>query len=105
MKRHCTLTERCVPNPSRSRFSLTSCLQELSIYKVLDAHGLHDAAEKDREEHLQVKKAMSYIDSNSVSSLGMDEFANAVEKACQLFIEHAEVSHRHLGLRGCINGL
>lgn len=64
--------------------------EELSIYKVLDAHDLHDAAEKDREEHLQVKKAMSHVDSNSVSSLGMDEFAKAVEKACQLFIQHAE---------------
>ncbi|CAE6433849.1 unnamed protein product [Rhizoctonia solani] len=64
--------------------------EELSIYKVLDAHGLHDAAEKDREEHQQVKQAMSHIDSNSVSSLGIDEFANAVEKACQMFIQHAE---------------
>ncbi|KDN41576.1 hypothetical protein RSAG8_07377, partial [Rhizoctonia solani AG-8 WAC10335] len=64
--------------------------EELSIYKVLDAHGLHDAAEKDREEHQQVKQAMSQIDSNSVSSLGIDEFANVVETACQLFIKHAE---------------
>ncbi|CAE6409136.1 unnamed protein product [Rhizoctonia solani] len=66
--------------------------EELSIYKVLDAHGLHEAAEKDREEHQQVKQAMSHVDSNSVSSLGIDEFANAVEKACQLFIQHAEAS-------------
>ncbi|KAG8696751.1 hypothetical protein FRC11_000514 [Ceratobasidium sp. 423] len=64
--------------------------EELSIYKVLDAHGLHEAAEKGREEHQQVKQAMSHIDSNSVSSLGIDEFANAVEHACQLFIKHAE---------------
>ncbi|CAE6450380.1 hypothetical protein ACGC1H_006193 [Rhizoctonia solani] len=64
--------------------------EELSIYKVLDAHGLHDAAEKDREEHQQVKQAMSHIDSNSVSSLGIDEFANAVGKAYQLFNQHAE---------------
>ncbi|CAE7068110.1 unnamed protein product [Rhizoctonia solani] len=64
--------------------------EELSIYKVLDTHGLHDLAEKDREEHQQVKQAMSHIDSNSVSSLGIDEFANAVEQACQLFIQHAE---------------
>ncbi|CAE6422493.1 unnamed protein product [Rhizoctonia solani] len=64
--------------------------EELSIYKVLDAHGLHDAAEKDREEHQQVKQAMSHVDSNSVSSLGIDEFANAVERACQMFIKHAE---------------
>ncbi|CAE6528899.1 unnamed protein product [Rhizoctonia solani] len=64
--------------------------EELSIYKVLDTHGLHDAAEKDREEHQQVKQAMAHIDSNSVSSLGIDEFANIVERACQLFIQHAE---------------
>ncbi|KAJ1305566.1 hypothetical protein OPQ81_000566 [Rhizoctonia solani] len=64
--------------------------EELSIYKVLDAHGLHNAAEKDREEHQQVKQAMQRVDSNSVSSLGIDEFANAVEHACQLFIKHAE---------------
>ncbi|KAB5589251.1 hypothetical protein CTheo_7304 [Ceratobasidium theobromae] len=64
--------------------------EELSIYKVLDVHGLHDAAEKDRGEHAQVKKAMAHIDSNSVQSLGMDEFATTVEAACQLFIQHAE---------------
>ncbi|CEL54221.1 putative hemerythrin-like protein C869,06c OS=Schizosaccharomyces pombe (strain 972 / ATCC 24843) GN=SPAC869.06c PE=3 SV=1 [Rhizoctonia solani AG-1 IB] len=64
--------------------------EELSIYKVLDAQGLHDAAEKDREEHQQVKQAMSHVDSNTVSSLGMDGFADAVQKACQLFIKHAE---------------
>ncbi|EUC54991.1 hemerythrin HHE cation-binding domain protein [Rhizoctonia solani AG-3 Rhs1AP] len=64
--------------------------EELSIYKVLDAHGLHDAAEKDREEHQQVKQAMSHVDSNSVSSLGIDEFAKAVDKAYQLFNQHAE---------------
>ncbi|KAG8695355.1 hypothetical protein FRC09_009202 [Ceratobasidium sp. 395] len=64
--------------------------EELSIYKVLDAHDLHDAAEKDRAEHQEVKQAMSHIDSNSVSSLGMDEFANAVNKACQMFDQHAQ---------------
>ncbi|KAG9120539.1 hypothetical protein FRC07_003928 [Ceratobasidium sp. 392] len=64
--------------------------EELSIYKVLDKHDLHDAAEKDRAEHQQVKQAMSHVDSNSVSSLGIDEYANAVEKACRLFIQHAE---------------
>ncbi|KAF8601297.1 hypothetical protein BDV93DRAFT_524883 [Ceratobasidium sp. AG-I] len=64
--------------------------EELSIYKVLDKHGLHAAAEKDREEHQQVKQAMSVIDSGSIKSLGIDEYANAVEKACQLFIQHAE---------------
>ncbi|KAG9093666.1 hypothetical protein FS749_013979 [Ceratobasidium sp. UAMH 11750] len=64
--------------------------EELSIYKVLDTHGLHDAAEKDRAEHQEVKQAMSHVDSNSVSSLGMDDFAAAVEKACNMFIQHAE---------------
>ncbi|KAG9125224.1 hypothetical protein FRC07_008520 [Ceratobasidium sp. 392] len=64
--------------------------EELSIYKVLDKHGLHDAAEKDRAEHQEVKQAMSHVDSNSVSSLGIDDFASAVEKACRLFMQHAE---------------
>ncbi|QRV78057.1 hemerythrin-like protein [Ceratobasidium sp. AG-Ba] len=64
--------------------------EELSIYKVLDKHGLHDAAEKDREEHQQVKQAMSHVDSSSISSLGIDGYAAAVEKACKLFLQHAE---------------
>jgi len=64
--------------------------EELSIYKVLDKHDLHDAAEQDRAEHQQVKQAMAHIDSSSISSLGIDEYANAVEKACQLLFQHAE---------------
>jgi hypothetical protein len=52
---------------------------------------MNAAAEKDREEHAEVKKAMAHIDSSSISSLGIDGFASAVEKACQLFLQHAEV--------------
>ncbi|KAH7318903.1 hypothetical protein B0J17DRAFT_686152 [Rhizoctonia solani] len=64
--------------------------EELSIYKVLDQKGLHEFSEKDREDHQKVKQAMKHVDSNSISSLGIMEYANAVERACQLLFTHAE---------------
>ncbi|QRV92849.1 Hemerythrin HHE cation binding domain [Ceratobasidium sp. AG-Ba] len=64
--------------------------EEISIYKALDKYELHEAADKDREEHQAVKQAMSLVDSNSTSSLGTDEFAASVTEACKLFLQHAE---------------
>ncbi|CAE6441641.1 unnamed protein product [Rhizoctonia solani] len=64
--------------------------EELSVYKVLDQKGLHELSEKDREDHQKVKQAMKHVDSNSISSLGIMEYANAVERACQLLFTHAE---------------
>jgi len=64
--------------------------EELSIYKVLDSHGLHEDAEIDRAAHQTLKKAFSHVDSNSIKSLGVDEFANAVDNACKLLFQHAE---------------
>jgi len=64
--------------------------EELSIYKVLDKHGLNDAAENDRAAHQTLKQAFSHVDSNSVTSLGVDGYANAVDKACKLLFQHAE---------------
>ncbi|CAE6439058.1 unnamed protein product [Rhizoctonia solani] len=64
--------------------------EELSIYKVLDQKGLTEYSEKDREDHQKVKQALKHVDSNSISSLGIMEYANAVERACQLLFTHAD---------------
>ncbi|CAE6454673.1 unnamed protein product [Rhizoctonia solani] len=64
--------------------------EELSIYKVLDQKGLQEFSEKDREDHQKVKQALKHVDSNSISTLGIMEYANAVERACQLLFTHAD---------------
>ncbi|QRW20544.1 Hemerythrin HHE cation binding domain [Rhizoctonia solani] len=64
--------------------------EELSIYKVLDQKGLREYSEKDREDHQKVKQALKHVDSSSISSLGIMEYADAVERACQLLFTHAE---------------
>ncbi|KAF8601296.1 hypothetical protein BDV93DRAFT_608220 [Ceratobasidium sp. AG-I] len=63
--------------------------EELSIYKVLDQHGLNDAAENDRAAHQTLKQAFSHVDSSSIKSLGVDEYAKAVDTACNLLFQHA----------------
>ncbi|CEL54222.1 putative hemerythrin-like protein C869,06c OS=Schizosaccharomyces pombe (strain 972 / ATCC 24843) GN=SPAC869.06c PE=3 SV=1 [Rhizoctonia solani AG-1 IB] len=64
--------------------------EELSIYKTLDQKGLNEYSEKDREDHQKVKQALKHIDSNSISSLGIMEYANAFERAAQLLFTHAD---------------
>ncbi|CAE6517754.1 unnamed protein product [Rhizoctonia solani] len=64
--------------------------EELSIYKVMDKKGLREFSEKDREDHQKVKQALKHVDSNSISTLGIMEYANAVERACQLVFTHAD---------------
>lgn len=68
--------------------------EERSIYKALDKYGLCDFATHDRRMHTQLKKALAYVDTNSVCSIGHDEFAEAVEKAYLLFIKHSEEEER-----------
>ena len=71
--------------------SVSLFTQELSIYKMMDQNGLSNVAEKDREDHQQVKQAMAGIDSNGISTVGLDEYCKRVVEACQLFLHHAEV--------------
>ncbi|KAJ1305564.1 hypothetical protein OPQ81_000564 [Rhizoctonia solani] len=64
--------------------------EEMSIYRVLDEHNLHSISEQDRAAHQVMKEAFKYVDSNSIANLGIDEYANAVERACQPLFEHAQ---------------
>ncbi|KAJ9477316.1 Hemerythrin domain-containing protein [Pseudozyma hubeiensis] len=64
--------------------------EELSIYKLMERFNMASAAKKDRDDHQQVKQAMSELDTHQISGGGLDVFAQKVDKACRLFIEHAE---------------
>ncbi|GAC96816.1 hypothetical protein PHSY_004400 [Pseudozyma hubeiensis SY62] len=64
--------------------------EELSIYKLMERFNMASAAEKDRDDHQQVKQAVSELDTHQISGAGLDVFAQKVDKACRLFIEHAE---------------
>ena len=68
--------------------------EELSVYRTLEKKGLHDCAEKDREGHQLVKQALKYVESHSIMSLGIEDYANAVKRACQLLLKHAEEEER-----------
>lgn len=61
----------------------------MSIYKMMDQHGMSQTAEHDRKEHQQVKQALADLDSHGISTVGLDEYAKRVVGACQLFIHHA----------------
>ncbi|KAK0529170.1 hypothetical protein OC834_003307 [Tilletia horrida] len=72
--------------------SLHSDGEELSVYKSLDANGLHPLAEKDREDHNKVKTAFSKVDKllMSMTSPDMEELSRCVCEASDLFIKHAK---------------
>ena len=65
--------------------------QEMSVYKLMEKHGMISIAEKDREDHQEVKQAMAELDTHSISAHGLDVFASKVNRACHLFLEHALV--------------
>ncbi len=70
----------------------------MSIYTMMDQHGMHSTAEQDRNEHQQVKQLMANLDSHGISTVGLDEYAKRVVEACELFLRHADVctfSHTH----------
>ena len=66
--------------------------EELSVYKLMEKLHMTQVAEKDRQDHQNVKQAMAELDTNQISDAGLDTFAHKVDKACKLFLEHAEVS-------------
>jgi hypothetical protein len=63
----------------------------MSIYTMMDQHGMHSTAEQDRNEHQQVKQLMAHLDSHGISTVGLDEYAKRVVEACELFLRHADV--------------
>ncbi|SYW84050.1 uncharacterized protein UBRO2_05373 [Ustilago bromivora] len=64
--------------------------EELSIYKMMDQQGMRDIAEKDRNDHQQVKQAMNDLNAHGISDVGLEAYAKRVVDACQLFLHHAE---------------
>lgn len=60
------------------------------MYKLMESHGMVSTAEKDRDDHQAVKRAMAELDTHSIAANGLDVFASRVTHACQLFLEHAE---------------
>lgn len=64
--------------------------EELSIYKIMDQHGMKQIAEKDRNEHQQVKQAMADLSAHSIKDVGIEVYTKRVVEACQLFLHHAE---------------
>ncbi|KAJ1589243.1 hypothetical protein NDA15_003749 [Ustilago hordei] len=64
--------------------------EELSIYKMMDQQGMKDIAEKDRNDHQQVKQAMNDLNAHGISDVGLEAYAKRVVDACQLFLHHAE---------------
>ncbi|CAD6893865.1 unnamed protein product [Tilletia controversa] len=72
--------------------SLHSDGEELSVYKALDAHDLHNVAEHDREDHQHVKQAFSKVDKLLMGPMSpdLDELVTCVREASDIFIKHAE---------------
>ncbi|KAJ1019391.1 hypothetical protein NDA16_004508 [Ustilago loliicola] len=64
--------------------------EELSIYKMMDQHGLKQIVEKDRNDHQQVKQAMADLSAHGISDVGLEVYAKRVVEACKLFLHHAE---------------
>uniref|UniRef100_V5EQP3 Hemerythrin-like domain-containing protein n=2 Tax=Kalmanozyma brasiliensis (strain GHG001) TaxID=1365824 RepID=V5EQP3_KALBG len=66
--------------------------EELSIYKLMEKHGMTSVAEKDRSDHQEVKQAMAEVDTSTqaLHADGLATHAKRVEKACNLFLEHAK---------------
>ncbi|SPO22249.1 uncharacterized protein UTRI_02259_B [Ustilago trichophora] len=69
--------------------AIHSDAEELSIYKMMDQHGMSQAAEQDRKHHQQVKQAMADLSSHGITTVGLDVYAKRVVEACQIFINHA----------------
>ncbi|SJX61508.1 uncharacterized protein SRS1_12493 [Sporisorium reilianum f. sp. reilianum] len=63
--------------------------EEMSVYKLMEKFGMVTTAERDRDDHLHVKQAMSELDEHSISANGLDAYASLVYNACALFLEHA----------------
>ncbi|KAN0061538.1 hypothetical protein ACQY0O_006385 [Thecaphora frezii] len=70
--------------------SIHSDAEEMSTYRAMDKHDMHDVAEHDRIEHNEVKKLMSKVDGEDPDRLGLDEYAALVVQATTLFLKHAE---------------
>ncbi|QRV92851.1 Hemerythrin HHE cation binding domain [Ceratobasidium sp. AG-Ba] len=64
--------------------------EELSVYKIMDHHGLHDSADHSRDKHQALHNAFNEVDTNTTSSLGRERFAAAVTNACNILFGHAE---------------
>lgn len=67
--------------------------EEVSIYKLMEKHGLTSDVEKNRNDHQQIKQAMAEVDTSTqaLNADGLDVHARRVQRACDLFFQHAEV--------------
>ncbi|QRW20545.1 hypothetical protein RhiXN_05534 [Rhizoctonia solani] len=61
----------------------------MSIYRVVEEKKLHEYTENDHAAH-QVMEAFKHVDYNNVSKLGIDGYADAVQRACEALFQHTE---------------
>lgn len=89
----CLLASPPVSNTIVHEAAVHSDAEEVSIYKLMEKHGMTSAVEKDRNDHQQVKQAMAEVDTSTqaLQADGLDVHARRVQKACDLFLQHAEV--------------